>query len=489
MLALKVEYITGVCMATRHNDPSRSSPEWPPHPDRLYSALVAAAAQLPATDRGGIPEDACQALHWLAHLGPPDLAAPEARRRSAPDVHMPSNPHEDEVWQKPKKGRPRTPKKGFDLETLLPVHRKRTALPIPAVIPDEPAVCFIWPDAVPNGHSDVLREICGRVTYLGRSRSLVKVSLLSEAPSATHVPDPLGQVQLRVPEPNRLQYLIDNYQRKGGKPEPSPPHRYRHVQDKPHEPEPSESVFGRCYIFRPQPGDPLLPAETTVKVTQALRAALIACIDKCDLQVPDVVHGHGEHPHCGYVSLPFVHPWQRHADGTIKGLAVLVPREVPTETLQRMAAGLVRLQESGLGIPGVGTWHLTEVPADNPPMQTLDARAWVKASRVWTTVTPMVFGHFPKRNNGGHAKVVADSLEMIGIPSQRIVEIAVDRHSPLHGVPPSWCFGRRRAKGRGSARSRLMLHVTVRFDRPVRGPLVLGCMRYFGLGLMRPLEE
>ena len=69
MLALKIEYLTGVCMATRHDDPSRASAEWPPHPDRLFSALVAAAAHL--RDEGvpnaksSIPDTALRALKWL----------------------------------------------------------------------------------------------------------------------------------------------------------------------------------------------------------------------------------------------------------------------------------------------------------------------------------------------------------------------------------------------------------------------------------------
>src|SRR5687767_6792568 len=104
MIALKVEYLTGVCMATKHNDPSRSMPEWPPHPDRLYSALVAAAATLPDTSAGRLPERAVQALNWLAaqswaggRVVAPELHVPEARRRLAPEVHMPSNPDPDEI--------------------------------------------------------------------------------------------------------------------------------------------------------------------------------------------------------------------------------------------------------------------------------------------------------------------------------------------------------------------------------------------------------
>ena len=365
MLAMKVEYLTGVCMATKHDDPSRSTPEWPPHPDRLYSALVAAAATLPDADKEGLPERAVQALNWLAaqnwagrRVVAPELYASQERRRLAPEVHMPSNPHEDEVWQKPRKGKPRAPQKAFNLKTLLPVHREKKPLPIPAVIPDEPVVYFVWHEAEPKDHIETLRQICERVTYLGRSRSLVSVSIADNPPPSTHVPDPLGQVELRVPDPERLEQLNESYKRRGGKPEPCPPQRYRRTGDDWGHEEPARSIFDRMYVFRPQAGDPALPAEATQKVTQALRRALIACIEEeqhlrgLELTVPDIVHGHGKHPHCAYVALPFVNPWQRHADGSIKGLAVLVPRDVEEKDLRSLAAGLMRLQENGLRIPG-----------------------------------------------------------------------------------------------------------------------------------------
>jgi CRISPR-associated protein Csb2 len=321
MIALKVEYLTGVCMATKHDDPSRSTPEWPPHPDRLYSALVAAAATLPDAVDGGLPGRAVQALNWLAaqnwaggRVVAPELHAPEARRRLAPEVHMPSNPHEDEVWQKPKKGKPRAPQKAFDLLTLLPVHRKKAPLPVPAVVPDEPVIYFVWRHTEPNGHLETLREICERVTYLGRSRSLVRVNIVDDPPPSTHVPDAIGQVELRVPGPERLKQLNDSYERRGGKPEPCPPQRYRRTRDDRGHEETARSIFDRMYVFKPQAGDPALPAESTQKVTQALRRALIACIEEAQRLrglepiVPDIVHGHGKHPHCAYVALPFVNP-------------------------------------------------------------------------------------------------------------------------------------------------------------------------------------
>ena len=504
MLAIKVEYLTGVCMATKHDDPDRAAPEWPPHPDRLYSALVAGAADLSA-EQGSQRLDPevgeGKVLHWLSEQGAPQLRAGHAYHRSSPDVHMPSNPHPTEVPNSLEPGpRARDPEKrrkelADGVRNLLPVHRKKAALPIPAVVPEEPVVYFIWPDVKADGQLDMLRRICDRVTYLGRSRSLVRVSVADDPPEPTYVPDPLGQIQLRVPGEDRLTYLVEKHERDGGKPEPCPPRRYRRVDDNPYRPGHLETVFDRMYMFKPAKDDPPLPAVSTLKLTQTLREALIRCIEDDQHErglapnVPAIVHGHDKHPHCAYVALPFVHPWQRHADGSLKGLAVVLPREVDEADLAELASGLQRLQNNGLGIPGIGNWRVEEVPADDPPMATLNIDTWTKPSRIWTTVTPMVFGHFPKPNNGGEAKVILDSLEMVGIDRNYVVEIAVGRHSPLHGAPPSWCFKTRRDKENGKQMGRWLRHVTLRFDRPVRGPLLLGCKRYFGLGLMRPLEE
>ena len=39
MLALEIEWLTGVCVAVR--TPADDAPEWPVQPDRVFSALVA----------------------------------------------------------------------------------------------------------------------------------------------------------------------------------------------------------------------------------------------------------------------------------------------------------------------------------------------------------------------------------------------------------------------------------------------------------------
>jgi CRISPR-associated protein Csb2 len=525
MLVLRVEFLTGVYMATRHNDPTRSRPEWPPHPDRLYSALVAAAAEPVGSGGTDLPDGSTKALRWLAEqcweasgeCKAPLLHASRAHRRTTPAVPMPSNPHEDEVWQKAKKGGSRAPQKSFDFRTLLPVHRKKALLPVPAVLPEEPTVYFTWADADAGERLATLRSICDRVTYLGRSRSLVRVTIEDDAPSPTHVPDPFGGLELRVPATRRLEYLIDRFRRDGGKPEPSPPTRYRRIDDAPLRSECLSSFFHRLWILQPGKDDSALPVVATIKVTQALRRALlknvhddIACgcdrwrehvpscpeARECYAKIPGVLSGHGldcdriDAPHVAFAALPFVHALQRHADGSIKGVGILVPRDMERDlsAMRMLARGLRGIEQDGLRIPGVGIWRLREVSADDPPITTLDPRTWTTPSRIWTTVTPVVFGRFPKARNGGEAKVVLDSLGLVGIESSRVVEIAVSRHSPLYGVPPSWSFKTNRDRDGAKEPRRPIRHVTIRFDAPVTGPLVLGSLRYFGLGLMRPLE-
>jgi CRISPR-associated protein Csb2 len=216
---------------------------------------------------------------------------------------------------------------------------------------------------------------------------------------------------------------------------------------------------------------------------------------QCYAKIPGTLSGHAQNgdpldtPHLAFVALPFVHPMQQHADGAIKGLGILVPRDAEHDAPTLLARGLLKLEQEELRIPGIGSWHLREVPMDDPPLATLNSRTWTSPSRTWATATPMVFGHFPKAKNGGEAKVVLDTLHLIGVDSSNVVQIAVGRHSPLHGAPPNWCFKTQRDRAETRDARRWIRHVAIRFDRPVTGPLVLGALRYFGLGLMRPLED
>src|SRR4051794_21899055 len=94
MLALEVELLLGRYVATDFRDRDRA--EWPPHPARLFSALVAAAYE------SGLGESARAALLWLESQPPPCIAADEAASPQTPvTVYVPVNdPDEDLLPQR-----------------------------------------------------------------------------------------------------------------------------------------------------------------------------------------------------------------------------------------------------------------------------------------------------------------------------------------------------------------------------------------------------
>src|SRR6188768_2711985 len=66
-LTLEVEYLSGVSYAAL--GPDSGAPDWPPQPDRVFSALVASWAA-----RGESSSEAT-ALQWLETQRPPDVFA------------------------------------------------------------------------------------------------------------------------------------------------------------------------------------------------------------------------------------------------------------------------------------------------------------------------------------------------------------------------------------------------------------------------------
>ena len=83
-IGIEVNFLTGRFVATCHND--RRQPEWPPHPARLFSALVAAWAD---ADEPDAAERA--ALEWLESQASPEIAASDAVPRKAVSHFVPVN--------------------------------------------------------------------------------------------------------------------------------------------------------------------------------------------------------------------------------------------------------------------------------------------------------------------------------------------------------------------------------------------------------------
>src|SRR5262245_8274219 len=157
MLALEVEFLLGRYAAADFRD--RDRPEWPPHPARRVSALVAAA------HGSGLAESARAALLWLETLSPPLVCAEAAPGVQTPvTAFVPVNDPKDDLRPQRTERRPRS---------------------FPSVVLQAPSqVHFLWPEAQPDALlKQLLGSVAGHVAYLGSSRSPVRVRLTDDPPA------------------------------------------------------------------------------------------------------------------------------------------------------------------------------------------------------------------------------------------------------------------------------------------------------------------
>ena len=159
----------------------------------------------------------------------------------------------------------------------------------------------------------------------------------------------------------------------------------------------------------------------------------------------------------------------------------MLPRATAVTERRSVLAACAKLRQ--LQIPGVCTWAVEGVD-EMPLNQALRPATWTRPARRWKTVTPILLDRFPKKKGPTVEDILAYGCQHVGLPAPTKIE-----HSPycqLPGVPPVPAFRLRR---KPDERPRWGVHATLEFQVPVRGPLLLGAGRYFGLGMMRPEWE
>lgn len=554
MFAIHVELLTGRYAATRFND--RTAIEWPPHPARLFSALVATWADADVPDQAER-----EALAWLESLGAPEIAASAAATRSPVTHFVPNNEaggtvvadlssnyqklaaieaeqadaHRrlaldpaDKTAQKDanRLGKAAT-KLGAKIRSdsarasatkpkdsdeqvrkavqLLPDERGKQGRVFPVAIPIDPAVVFSWPQAEPSdNHRQLLDLLLARVARLGHSSSMVSCTISEDAGEITLVPGDDGVVPLRVTSAGLLDELELAYaSHRGNEPRVLPtvlsPYRaQRRVL-----PEQPCPFLGDDWIILTDTGTNKLPLFRTLDLTIAARAALLRHADD---PIPEILSGHqpgggaqktraSERPHLAVVALPFV--GHRHADGNIRGLGLLLPRESTTDERAALAKAVRSWVEDGggkaivmLGRSGV---RRLDVGDQLAPLAALRPDTWCRPSARWVSVTPMALDRFPgelwnpqrRKHEAAERRVLAvisDACTHVGLPRPAMVE--VDQAGLLAGVPHLRRFPAYRSPGRKVLR--MAVHARLTFDDPVRGPVLIGAGRYFGYGLFRP---
>jgi len=462
VLAVEVEFLMGRAVAAQWED--RGKAEWPPHPQRLFSALVAAHGELQL----GVPGEA--ALKWLEALPPPSIRADLAPSfRASPSYFVPVN---DEAAK--------FEKNRIDLRHVLD-RRNRQERFFPAVVPNDPVVTYQWTVAPGiEAHRDVLQVMVENATYLGHSSSPVRACLRQTLIEPTLSPSQVGDYVMRVPGVGRFDRLNEVHRLRLEDEMVQPPlgrtQRYGIPAKE------SLNAFSPEALVLAFESGPRLGLDSSLPLLLHLRNALLSHLGP---SAPEVLTGHDSQggktlrTHLALMPLGFVNA--SYADGSLKGVALVLPNGETQSINRQLRSVLAKLRQLHLGPLGSLSIRLLDSSLDE--LKSLRFSAYAESSVQWASVTPVVLDRHPKKKGPDAATVIADSCTKSGLP--RPIEVRVGQVSAVSGAPPVREF-------RGSAKqvdNRPRHHVVLRFGEPVRGPVLVGAGRYIGLGVCVPYRD
>lgn len=463
MLQLQIGFPGGRYFAASVDDPRQ--PEWPPHPSRVFSALVAAAyagGRTPSiTER--------RLLQALEAAPPPSLTFPDADVRPAADSYVPVNDRKsrvDEIGLKPD-GKP----KG-SLGVLLPLRQVRQ---FPAAfLLGEPEVSLCWPVDIGGDELDVLDALAARVTHVGTSHSLVTARFAAgdPPPPARLVPGDQGEQYLRVPQTGRLNEL-DRLAGQGYGTLRRPPPLCEVLVPYMAADAPERAIIASAYDWVTlRLSDASWGSDTAHTLARALRRAVLSILGD---GAPAAVHGHdATAPHLAW--LPLADVGHRHAAGRIRGVAVALPLSLPAADRALALAALARLEHLQLPDGQVGRISASFDGPETPIV--LRSATWLGASTHWSTVTPVLLDRPPKRQESRRIlAAIAESIVRAGFPDP--VDVVATQSSDFEGAPGALDIPTRIPR----------FHARLVFATPVQGPVIAGRWKNFGVGLFRPTPQ
>lgn len=482
MFAIGVEFLMGRAMMSRWQD--RDEAEWPPHPDRVFMALVAAWGESGEDERGRA------ALRYLESLSAPAIRLADDVSVRTPFIsYVPVN---DGCSPISKKGKAETPM------GALSIGRSRQPRLYPAVIPADPTFHLIWPDAEIGEHREALETICEQATYLGYSASPVRM-WLDDSPNAIANLFPVTEnatYRLRGFGVGRTDYLKSRFDAQL-RPQPSlwvgyGPRPYQRSSDT--GPEPYEPAM---LVFRVVAGR-RLQLESCGLAAEAIRGTLMS---RHGGTPPEWLSGHRPDDSPSQLArpvyLPLAFVGRPHADGHLLGIAIALPTKDFSPDDFQVLQTLLRTHGESEEVAAAGTGFLrlhwgnrneTCLELDERPFSeravALNPRTWTDPSECWTTVTPIVLPRFPRRRLTSE-DVIAQACIDSGYPPPEAVRVA---YAPLlEGAPHARSFPS--AVRKPGMPPRLRMHAEIRFPRPMRGPVVVGAARYQGFGFCRPTRK
>ena len=486
MLVLEIEYLGGVCYAAR--DQVSSEPDWPPQPDRVYSALVATWGMQGEDDRFR------PALTWLEQQAVEGVYASDYNARQIGNAYVPVN----------------------DALTLAE-RRSRQPRQFPAALPDDPLVEIIWTEEPEQEILDLLDDLARDTASVGHSASLTRCRFRR----GESVRPNLRQAPQRRIGAGRLATLEASYHA-GRRPPPGDI-----VIDHPANDATSAGTtkFGRNWLVLELHANSFVPSITAFPLyAKAMRDTLLAGFDAIGMTVPEVISGHQPDgsptakPHMAVLPLADL-GWQ-HARGTLMGFGLALPPAFDNphdnpDTFQLLQGVMAALNAKAVNQYGTRLLQLCPRGDDAKRFmielhlasvtgrQSLKPSRYSRPSRYWATATPIVLDRHLKQPPGDARQqeieaIIVQACRNIGLPEPASITegssagrpaIQLGKHSGISGATPahpSVTGTRPRWRLPPALRSREMCHAVIRFAQPVSGPVILGAGRFHGMGLCLP---
>jgi len=465
LFSIEVEFLTKRVYAASWS--RKDAVEWPPHPSRLFSALVA------SYEEAVHEKQASKALEWLETLPPPEMyVEPDSLlqnhnvlKSTSPSFYVPVNDDKN-----------------------IPEKRMRKERHFPSLSLSDGKVYFIWnPDGNYEEMLESLQRIAENVTYLGTSKSPVRVTVNRSPPKPNLVPDIYGKIMLRTVRKGRKSYLENIYDMRGHnltvQPHLGAVTLYTLISEKPSEfLKYHESSMKLVSYFKFD--QKTLPSGSINTITTTMRKAILSLYPP---PIPEALSGHTQDggvstlPHMAITPFPDV--GHDYADGHIMGIAVWLPASTDMETRRKTNDVCSKIRDLTLGKSGViKLKKLKPIDEERIPYG-LRPSTYRAKSDTWATVTPVIFGKHPKKSSVGPGKdggkVFREMCVEAGLPEP--VEVRMGNVSVFSGAPtapdvqvPEKMSGRLRS------------HVLIKFREKVEGPVLLGAGRYYGFGLCKP---
>lgn len=518
-LIIQCRFIAHSYTGVRQNREGRDELDWPPAPARLHQGFIASTlANLPEAMRREFSEPTLAALRWLESLPPPEIIssirADDSGHRRALNVAMPHNS-------------PRKPgefsKSHGDLAPVLRATPKS----------DEAlSASYRWADEAPAFHRDAevhfpaLRDAAAKLRYMGRAEDRVECDVhwhtkgvqnpTSEILEVWRPATQAEDIRLLTARPKSTDELMLEFQKA----------HERHARESKR----PARLFLRQQSYVRDAAEGLLPIHVSIfqilrdtgnpdqlpEVCDAINAhrwrsplRALACKVAANPELwnnhalaEELISGHiqgsGQHTqqqHLAFVPLPSLSHHGK-ADGRVRRFALLgyAAKEVAQD-----AVSIYRTLAANLDGESIEIGYRLQLVED--PQRDKVWPLYTKASRGWVTATPLAIARSYKvpsrapdgmslssnerhlRRHSEWTKLVRLSLRDIRVPTD-LVDASLIQLAPSPLLPST----ERAERYRPTNESMPFLHARIDFPHPIRGPLLLGDRRYFGLGLFVPTD-